>query len=83
MVHSDGSQMVLAFVGLSCQDFSVAETCDKGWTQGCCVNEIFGWCRKCLRYNNSVWKTKSDGFDAGMLYVYAWAGMRLNERTST
>jgi len=34
MVHNDVSRMVFAFVGLACQDFSVAETCDEGWAAG-------------------------------------------------
>jgi hypothetical protein len=32
MVHGDGSRMVYAFFGLTCQEFLVVETCDKGWT---------------------------------------------------
>jgi hypothetical protein len=29
MIHNDGSRMLLAFVGLSCCEFSVDETCNK------------------------------------------------------
>jgi hypothetical protein len=34
MIHSDGSRMILAFVGLSCCEFSVDETCSKDGNNG-------------------------------------------------
>jgi len=61
--------LLLAFVGLSCCEFLVGETCSKGGNNGAVMSTKYG-VMKCLGYNSRHMDNKSRGFNAGMLCVY-------------
>jgi len=69
MIYSDGSKMLLAFVGLSCCEFSVDETCSKDGNNGVVtsIKTIMWW--NFLGINSRHMYSRSGGLYAGMLLL--------------
>jgi hypothetical protein len=70
MIHNDGSRMLLAFVGLSCCEFSVDETCNKDGNNEAVTSmkTIMWW--SVLSTNSRHMDCRSGGFYDGMLLVW-------------